>query len=174
MRDIRHLIRTVPDHPKPGIQFRDVTPLVADPQGLRSAVDQLVVVAGGCDLVAGTESRGFVFGAPVAYATGRGFILIRKAGKLPGPTVGRDYQLEYGTDRLEISAAAPLSGKRVVVVDDLLATGGTAVASVELLRSQGAVVERCVFVIGLPELGGYEALGAVGCEAVSLLDFADE
>ncbi len=174
MADLRALIRTIPDYPKPGIQFRDITPIVESPDGLRSAVDQLVEVIGAADAVAATEARGFVFGSAVAYAAHLGLVLVRKAGKLPGETVGRDYDLEYGTDRLEIHTDSVRPGQRVVLVDDLLATGGTAVASIALLRSQGAIVERAVFVVGLPDLGGVEALAQLGCEAVTLVDFSGD
>lgn len=178
--DLRTLIRTIPDHPKPGILFRDITTLLEDPAGLRVATDRLVGHLGGGPAdgsdgagvtVAGIESRGFVFGAALAYAAGSGLVMVRKAGKLPGRTVGREYDLEYGTDRIEIHLDAVEVGQRVVVVDDLLATGGTAVAAVELLRSRGAVVDRALFVVDLPDLGGASALREVGCEPISLVAY---
>jgi adenine phosphoribosyltransferase len=121
-------IRTIPDYPKPGIQFRDITTLIANPVGLRAAVDGLVwpFLTSRVDLVAGIEARGFILGGAVAHELGRGFVPIRKKGKLPGKTIGQDYQLEYGIDTIEIHADAIQPGDRVLVVDDLIATGGTA------------------------------------------------
>ncbi len=171
--EIAGLIAAVADFPKPGIVFRDITPLLGDVDGFRRTIDLMAAEVSGADAVAATESRGFVFGAPVAYAARTGLILVRKAGKLPGTTAGRDYQLEYGTDRLEISTESVPAGSRVVVIDDVIATGGTAVATVELLRSQGAIVERALFVIDLVDLGGSQALEAIGCETTALVRYAD-
>ena len=171
--DLRSLVRTIPDHPKPGILFRDITTLLADAAGLREAVTRLAspFVAQGIAHVAGIESRGFILGAPVAVALGSGFVPLRKAGRLPADTLGTDYTLEYGTDRLEIHADALKPGDRVLIVDDLLATGGTAAAAVRLVRMAGATVVACAFVIELPELGGRSVLTGAGVDVCSLVAF---
>lgn len=170
---IRSLIRTIRDYPKPGIQFRDITTLVSDPTGLRLAVDELAKSQSDVrvDVVAGIEARGFVFGTPVAVELGVGFIPIRKAGKLPGETVGRAFELEYGTDKIEIHVGAIKPGDQVLVVDDLIATGGTAEAAVMLLRELGAEVVACRFVVALPDLGGIERLEKLGCTVEWLCEF---
>lgn len=170
--DIRARIRTIPDFPKPGIMFRDITTLLLDAEGLRLTIDRLAAqVAGPVDLVAGVEARGFIFGAALAVKLGTGVLLIRKDGKLPGATIAEDYALEYGTDRINIHADAVAPGARVLLVDDLIATGGTARASVRLLRKAGAVVTQAAFVIDLPELGGADALREDGIEVTSLVAF---
>lgn len=171
--NLRNLIRTIPDHPKPGIQFRDVTTLMRDPRGLREAVEGLVAphLGGGVDVVAGIEARGFVFGTAAAYRLGTGFVPIRKPGKLPGARIGREFELEYGSDRIEIHVDALERGARVLLVDDLIATGGTAVAAVELVRELGAEVAACAFVVALPELGGLERLARLGCRVDWLCEF---
>jgi adenine phosphoribosyltransferase len=170
--DLRQRIRTIPDFPKPGIQFRDITTLLLDAEGLRLAVDRMAeAVEGPVDLVAGIEARGFVFGAALAVKLGAGLLLIRKDGKLPGATVAEDYALEYGTDRIAIHADACTPGARVLLVDDLIATGGTARAAVRLLRKVGAEVIQAGFVIDLPELGGADALRADGVSVSSLVAF---
>lgn len=171
--DLKSLIRTIPDFPKPGIQFRDITTLLIDGRGFAAAVDALVELARphGADLIAGVEARGFIFSGPVARALGIGLLPVRKPGKLPGPRIGVDYALEYGTDRLEIHEGACLPGHRVLLVDDLIATGGTALATVELLRRAGAEVPASLFVIDLPELGGADLLRKAGVEAHSLMSF---
>ncbi len=171
--DLRSLVRTIPDHPKPGILFRDITTLLADAAGLREAVTRLAspFVGQGIDHVAGIESRGFILGAPVAVALGSGFVPLRKAGRLPADTLGTDYTLEYGTDRLEIHADALKPGDRVLIVDDLLATGGTAAAAVRLVRMAGATVAACAFVIELPDLGGRSVLAATAVDVRSLVSF---
>jgi len=158
--DLKSLVRTIPDFPKPGIQFRDITTLLIDGPGFAQAVDQLVELARpfGADLIAGIEARGFIFSGPVARALGLGLLPVRKPGKLPGPRIGIDYALEYGTDRLEIHEGACLPGHRILLVDDLIATGGTAMATVDLLRRSGAVVPAALFAIDLPELGGADRL----------------
>jgi adenine phosphoribosyltransferase len=173
---IRSLIRTIPDHPKPGIQFRDITTLLHDPEGLRLAVDGIVnrFLENPIDLVVGIEARGFIFGTAVAYQLGRGFVPIRKPGKLPGRTIGRDFALEYGTDRLEVHTDAIEKGQRVLIVDDLIATGGTALAAVELVREMGAEVVECCFVVSLPDLGGVRRLEELGCKVHWLCEFAGE
>ena len=171
--DLKSLIRTIPDFPKPGIQFRDITTLMIDGRGFAAAVDALVELARphGADLIAGIEARGFIFWGPVARALGVGLLPVRKPGKLPGPRIGIDYALEYGTDRLEIHEGACLPGHRVLLVDDLIATGGTALATIELLRRSGAAVPAALFVIDLPELGGAALLRKAGIEANSLMSF---
>lgn len=171
--DLRSLIRTIPDHPLPGILFRDITTLLADAAGLREAVTRLAspFLGRGIDHVAGIESRGFILGAPVAVALGSGFVPLRKAGRLPADTLGTDYTLEYGTDRLEIHADALKPGDRVLIVDDLLATGGTAAAAVRLVRMAGAHVVACVFVIELPDLGGRSVLTGAEVDVRSLVVF---
>ncbi|WP_288410989.1 adenine phosphoribosyltransferase [uncultured Sphingomonas sp.] len=170
--EIARRIRTISDFPKPGIQFRDITTLILDPEGLRLAVEGMVEsVTGPIDLVAGIEARGFVFAPAVALALNAGVVLIRKDGKLPGATIAEDYALEYGTDRIAIHADACTPGARVLLVDDLIATGGTARAAVRLLRKAGATVEQAIFAIDLPDLGGAEALRAEGIAVSALVAF---
>lgn len=170
---LKGLVRTVPDFPEPGIQFRDITTLIGHSEGMAASVHHLAELAraGGAQRIAGMEARGFIFGAAVAVAMGVGFVPVRKPGKLPIETIGIDYALEYGNDRLEMDPAAVLAGERVVIVDDLIATGGTALASVELLRQAGAVVEHALFVIDLPDLGGADKLRGAGIKVSALMDF---
>ena len=171
--EIKALVRTVPDFPAPGILFRDITTLIAHREGLSATLDHLAGAARtrGARAVAGLEARGFIFGAMLAARLGLGFVPIRKAGKLPVPTIGVDYALEYGSARLELDPGAIDAGERVLLVDDLLATGGTALAGAQLLRQAEAVVDHALFVIDLPDLGGGEALRAAGIEAEALFDF---
>lgn len=171
--DLKALVRTVPDFPKPGVQFRDITTLIGDHQGMAASVHHLAQLAqaSGAQKIAGMEARGFIFGASVAVQLGVGFVPVRKPGKLPVATIGVDYALEYGTDRLEMDPSAVTPGQRVVIVDDLIATGGTALASVELLRSAGAVIEHAVFVIDLPDLGGADILRDAGIKVRALMQF---
>ncbi len=170
--DLKALIRTIPDFPKPGIEFRDITTLLLDRVGLAGAVDALAAsVTGPVDLVAGIEARGFAIGGALAVKLGAGMLLIRKDGKLPGETITEDYALEYGTDRLAMHVDAVAPGARVLVVDDLIATGGTALAGVRLVRRAGGLVIGARFIIDLPALGGTAALVADGVEAVSLMHF---
>lgn len=170
--DLKDLVRSVPDFPAPGVLFRDITTLIAHGAGLRAAVGHLVERARGAEAIAGMEARGFIFGAAVAVELGIGFIPVRKPGKLPVPTIGVDYNLEYGTDRLEIDPTAIRAGQRIAIVDDLIATGGTALAAAELLRTAGAVVDDALFVIDLPDLGGAERLRAASIRVDALMEFA--
>jgi len=157
-------IRAVPDWPVPGVTFRDITPLIADPAGIPAVVEGIragLVEAGieGVDLVAGVEARGFILGAPLAVALGVGFVPVRKQGKLPGDVHAETYDLEYGTATLEVQVGAVASGHRVLLVDDVLATGGTAAASASLLRAAGADVVGFAVLLELPALAGRERLG---------------
>lgn len=167
------LIRTVPDFPKSGIMFRDITTLLADGPGLARTIDALAdqARAAPVDAVAGMEARGFIFGTALAIALGVGFIPLRKAGKLPVDTIGEDYALEYGSARLELDPTLIRKDMRVLMADDLLATGGTAIAGARLLRRAGAQVDRALFVIDLPELGGGEALAQEGVTATALVSY---
>ena len=170
--DLKALVRNIPDFPKPGIQYRDITTLLLDRVGLAGAVDALgASVAGPIDLVAAIEARGFAIGGALAVKLGAGLLLIRKDGKLPGATIAEDYALEYGTDRLAMHVDAVAPGARVLIIDDLIATGGTALAAVRLVRRVGGVVVGARFLIDLPALGGAEALRADGVEAISLMAF---
>jgi len=173
---IKSRIRTIPDHPKPGIQFRDITTLLQDPVGLHLAVQQLAGGFKGIGVakVAGIEARGFILGGAIAVALEAGFVAVRKAGKLPHTTIGVDYDLEYGTDRVEIHTDAVHRGERVLVVDDLIATGGTALATVELLEQVGAEVVGCGFIIDLPDLGGAARLRERGLRVHALCAFEGE
>ena len=166
-------VRTIMDYPKPGIMFRDITTLLGDPRAFRRAVDELVQPFSGTkiDKVAGMEARGFILGGAVAHQLSAGFIPIRKKGKLPHATVSIAYSLEYGIDEMEIHEDALVKGERVILVDDLIATGGTATAAVQLLQRLGAEVVAAVFVIDLPELGGAVKLRALGVPVLSLMAF---
>lgn len=172
-RDIASFIRTIPDYPKPGILFRDVTGLLEDPLGLRMAVDLIVhrYVDRAIDVVAGVEARGFIFGSAIAYELGLGFVPIRKAGKLPGDVVSVEYELEYGTDTLEMHTSAVPVGAGVLLLDDLVATGGTALAAIDLIERVGGRVPDAAFVVDLPDLGGAERLRSRGCSVFALCAF---
>ncbi|MBI1180864.1 MAG: adenine phosphoribosyltransferase [Alphaproteobacteria bacterium] len=167
---VKDRIRTIPDYPKKGIMFRDITTLLGDALGFRKAVDEMVQPYAGTGIskVAGIDARGFILGGAVAHQLSVGFVPLRKQGKLPWQTYGEDYQLEYGVDRLEIHQDAVSQGDRVLLVDDLIATGGTAVAAVQLLRKVGAKVVGCSFVIDLPDLGGAKKLAALDCPVRAL------
>lgn len=161
---LRALIQDVPDFPRPGIVFRDITGLLADAAGFRDAVNELAAAhrTAAVAMVAGIESRGFILGGAIAHVLGAGFLAVRKQGRLPRSTVSEAYQLEYGEAVLEIHADAIRPGQRVLVVDDLLATGGTAAATVALLQRLGADVVGCAFLVELDGLGGGRALGSIG------------
>lgn len=170
--DLKALVRTIQDFPKPGIQFRDITTLLLDRVGLARAVDALAAtIDGPVDLVAAIEARGFAIGGALAVKLGSGLLLIRKDGKLPGATIAEDYALEYGSDRLTMHVDACAPGARVLIVDDLLATGGTALAAVRLVRRVGAEIVGARFIIDLPELGGKKALAEAGIHVASLMEF---
>ncbi len=174
--DIARHIRTIPDYPKPGILFRDITTLFADPLGFRACVDELVwpFLGSEIDYVAGIEARGFILGGAIAHEVGRGFIPIRKKGKLPARVIGQDYELEYGVDTVEIHADAIGPGDRVLLVDDLIATGGTANAATDLIRRSGGDVIAAAFVIDLPDLGGSARLRAAEVLVHTLVEFEGE
>jgi adenine phosphoribosyltransferase len=171
--DLRTAIRTIPDYPKPGIQFRDITTLLGNARAFRRTVDELVNPWAGSkiDKVAGIEARGFILGGAVAHQVSAGFVPIRKKGKLPYETVRIAYSLEYGIDEMEMHKDAVSEGDRVVLVDDLIATGGTAEGAVKLLRNMGAEVLAACFVIDLPELGGATKLRAMGVPVRTLVSF---
>ena len=171
--DLKQLVRAIPDFPQPGILFRDITTLIGHGEGFAHSVRHLAdrAAAAGADVVAGMEARGFIFGAAVAARLGLGFVPVRKPGKLPMATIGIDYALEYGRDRLEIDPGAVAAGQRVVIIDDLIATGGTALAAAELLRQTGARVDHALFVIDLPDLGGASRLRGAGLAVDALMEF---
>ena len=176
MHSINDYIRTIPDFPHAGIMFRDVTTLFADPRGFRMAVDQLLHPYAGMhiDKVAGLEARGFILGGAIAHQLTKGFVPIRKKGKLPGATIEQAYTLEYGQAVMEVHQDAVQPGETLLLVDDLLATGGTAEAGLELLERLGAQVIGCAFVIDLPDLGGRAKLETMGMEVHALTSFAGE
>jgi adenine phosphoribosyltransferase len=170
--DLKALVRTISGFPKPGIQFRDITTLLLDRVGLARAVDALAEsVNGPVDLVAAIEARGFAIGGALAVKLGAGLLLIRKDGKLPGAVIAEDYALEYGSDRLAMHVDACAPGSRVLIVDDLLATGGTALAAARLVKRAGGDLAGARFIIDLPELGGSKALANAGIETASLFAF---
>lgn len=170
---IRQKIRTIPDYPKPGIMFRDITTLLGDARGFRKVVDEMVQPHAGVriDKVAAIEARGFILGGAIAHQLSIGFVPIRKKGKLPWKTVGQEYALEYGTDIVEMHIDAVENGENVLLVDDLIATGGTAEAAVKLVRQAGGEVIGCSFIVDLPELGGRRKLEDMGIPVYSLVEF---
>jgi adenine phosphoribosyltransferase len=170
---IKSRIRTIPDYPRPGIQFRDITTLLQDPVGLRLVVERMSEPFLGTrvDKVAGIEARGFILGGAVAHRLEAGFVAVRKKGRLPWATIGQDYALEYGTDRIEMHTDAILEGESVLVVDDLVATGGTAAATVDLISQVGGKIVGCSCIVDLPDLGGSRALRERGIEFRALCEF---
>src|SRR5215813_13380533 len=174
MQDLKHLIRTIPDYPKKGILFRDVTTLFADAAGFKAAVAQMAApyASAGVQAVAGIEARGFILGGAIADKLGCGFVPLRKKGKLPWKTIGQEDALEYGVDSIEMHEDAVRSGERVLIVDDLIATGGSAEAAVKLVRRSGGEVVGAAFVIDLPDLGGVKRLQAQGINVHTLVAFA--
>ena len=170
--DLAALIRNIPDFPKPGIMFRDVSTLLLDGAGFRATIDRLAaMVDPQTELIAGIEARGFVVAAGLSYALGLGKLMLRKPGKLPGEKIGADYLLEYGTDRIEMHVGQVRPGQKVLLVDDLIATGGTATAGVELIRTAGGVVDQALFIVDLPDLGGSRKLSTAGVSVRSLITF---
>jgi len=171
--DLRSFIRTIPDYPRPGVQFRDITTLFGKAGAFRRAVDELLQpwVGARVDHIAGIEARGFILGGAMAHQLAAGFVPIRKKGKLPHTTVRVAYSLEYGIDEMEMHTDAIAPGQRIVLVDDLIATGGTAEAAVRLLRSLGAVLLGACFIIDLPQLGGARKLEALGVAVHTLVTF---
>ena len=173
MRTLKDSVRTIPDYPKPGIKFRDITTLMGDAKAFRQAVDQLVYPYSGgkIDKVAGIEARGFILGGAVAHQLSAGFVPIRKKGKLPHETVSIAYSLEYGIDEMEMHRDAIPPGETVILVDDLIATGGTAEAAVKLLQEIGAEVVAACFIIDLPELEGRRKIESLGVPVRTLMEF---
>ena len=171
--NLKDAIRTIPDFPKEGIMFRDITTLMTNPKAFKASIDALAAPyrGKGLDNVAGIDARGFVFGAAVAYALGVGFVPIRKKGKLPFKTYTQEYKLEYGTDTLEIHADAIRNGEKVLLIDDLIATGGTAEASIKLLEQIGAKIIGAAFVIDLPDLGGLGKITSMGIPVTALVAY---
>ena len=171
--DFTTVIRSIPDYPKPGIIFRDITTLLGHPRAFRRAVDELVQPYAGLriDKVAGIEARGFILGGAVAHQLSVGFIPVRKKGKLPWQVLGEDYALEYGFDRVEIHTDAVNEGDHILLIDDLIATGGTCIAAINLLERAGGNVVGCSFVIDLPDLGGADKIRALGKDVITLVTF---
>jgi adenine phosphoribosyltransferase len=174
MVDIAKLIRTIPNYPKEGIMFRDITTLLKDPKGLKVTIDQLAEKYKGApiDYVAGIEARGFILGAALSYALGLGFIPVRKKGKLPGKTITQSYDLEYGSDTIEIHEDAIHSGANILLIDDLIATGGTAIGAITLIEKVGGKIYETAFVVDLPELGGAKRIEDLGHKVFSLCQFS--
>jgi adenine phosphoribosyltransferase len=176
MKTVQDYIRTIPDFPHEGIMFRDVTTLFSDPRGFRMAIDQLLHPYAGqpIDKVVGLEARGFILGGAIAHQLSVGFVPIRKKGKLPGKTIQQDYTLEYGQATMEVHDDALQPGEKVLLVDDLLATGGTAEAGIKLIERMGAEVVGCAFIIDLPDLGGRKKLEGLGMNVHALCQFEGE
>ena len=173
MKVLKDKIRTIPHFPKQGIMFRDITTLLKDAQGFRKVVDEFVQRYTGVDIdvIVGLEARGFILGGAVAHQLGKGFVPIRKAGKLPHDTVQHEYELEYGKDKIEIREDAINEGEKVLLVDDLIATGGTALAAANLITKLGGKLIECSFIIDLPDIGGRKKLEAAGYKVFSLVEF---
>ena len=174
--DLKSVIRTIPDYPKPGIMFRDITTLLTDARGFRRAIDEMVQPLAGAkiDKVAGIEARGFILGGAIAHQLSVGFAPIRKKGKLPFKTIAESYELEYGVDEVEIHVDAIGKGDRILLVDDLIATGGTAAAAIRLIERAGGEVMLCSFIVDLPDLGGAAKLRASGKKVSALVEFEGE
>ena len=172
-QDLKSLIRTIPDYPKQGIMFRDVTTLLGDARGFRTAIERMAgpYMSSGVQGVAGIEARGFILGGAIADKLGCGFVPIRKKGKLPWKTIGQEYTLEYGVDIIEMHEDAIDKGERILIVDDLIATGGTAEAAVKLVQRSGGEIVGAAFVIDLPELGGMKKLAGLGVQGHALVAF---
>ena len=173
MKSVKDYIRTIVDFPHEGIMFRDVTTLFADPRGFRMCIDQMLPPYAGqpIDKVVGLEARGFILGGAIAHQLGTGFVPVRKKGKLPGTTISQDYKLEYGEAIVEIHDDAIEAGERILVVDDLLATGGTAEAGIKLIERLGGDIVGCSFIVDLPELGGREKLQSMNMDVQVLCEF---
>jgi adenine phosphoribosyltransferase len=171
MKKIEEYVRTIPDFPEPGIMFRDVTSVLQDPEGLKLAIDSMIRLLDGVDfdVIAGAESRGFIFGAPIAYALGKAFVPIRKKGKLPCETISEKYDLEYGTAEIEMHKDAIKPGQKVVVVDDLIATGGTIEASIRMIEKLGGEVVKVLFLMELAGLKGRDRLA--GYDVASVITY---
>jgi adenine phosphoribosyltransferase len=172
---IKSRIRTIPDHPKKGIMFRDITTLIKDPVGFRLVIDNFtqryITDEVDFDLIVGIEARGFIIGGALSYTLGKGFVPIRKPGKLPADVVSQEYQLEYGTDKVEIHKDAIEKGAKILLIDDLLATGGTALAAAALVEKLGGVISEMAFVVNLPDVGGYKKLKNKGYNLYCLTEF---
>lgn len=174
--NIKDLVRTIPNYPKDGIMFRDITTLLEHPVGFRRTVDELVQPFAGSDItrVAGIEARGFILGGAVAHQLSVGFVAVRKKGKLPWQTISVEYELEYGTDEVEIHIDSVEPGDRILIIDDLIATGGTASAATQLVRDAGGTVVGASFIVDLPDLGGRGRLEGMGVEVRTLMSFEGE
>ena len=172
MSDVEKYIKSIPDFPQPGIIFRDVTSVIEDPKGLQIAIDDMSAMLDGVDydVIAGAESRGFIFGAPIAYKNGKGFVLVRKKGKLPRETVEMSYDLEYGSATIEMHMDSIKPGQKVVLVDDLIATGGTIEAAAKLVEKLGGVVVKMIFLIELTDLKGRERLSKYDIDSLVKFD----
>lgn len=172
---IKSKIRTIPDHPKKGIMFRDITTLIKDPVGFRLVIDGLTqrYITGDInfDTIVGIESRGFIIGGALSYTLGKGFVPVRKAGKLPAEKITHEYELEYGTDKIEIHKDAIREGMKVLLIDDLLATGGTALAAAALIEKLGGAVSEMAFIVNLPDVGGEKRLKEKGYKVFALTEF---
>lgn len=168
MKKVEDFVRTIPDFPEPGIMFRDITTVIQDPEGFKLAIDGMEAFLEGVDfdVVCGAESRGFIFGAPIARDLGKGFVLVRKKGKLPCETISQEYELEYGTATIEMHADSIKPGQKVVVVDDLMATGGTVEANIKLIERMGGVVVKVLFLMELEGLKGREKLKGYDVDSV--------
>ena len=171
--DLKALVRTIPDFPKPGIMFRDITTLFQNAQGFKASVERLAApfADAGVEVVAGIEARGFILGGAVADRLGTGFIPIRKKGKLPAKAIGEEYALEYGVDTVELHEDAIRAGEKILLVDDLIATGGTAAAAARLIEKAGGVAVGAAFIIDLPDLGGCDRLDEQGVKCHTLMQF---